>query len=165
MSEAARPDAGDFRRALALIQHGVRVDEQGMRAIIDDEAAPAGRVHLLARASVSILWQLAMKLRTPAQVVRLEELLASAAADSSKQQDNRLAYRLALAEWRGQPPGEIDAVLRAATDRPGGLIDLALVVARTVVEVLPELRTDDGMQLLNDLAMKARRDEEGGEDV
>ena len=42
--------AADFRRALALIQHGERGDEAGMRAIIDDEVVPADRLPQLIRA-------------------------------------------------------------------------------------------------------------------
>ncbi|OBA69887.1 hypothetical protein A5641_03360 [Mycobacterium sp. 1554424.7] len=36
--------AADFRRALALIQHGERGDEAGMRVIVDDEVIPAGDI-------------------------------------------------------------------------------------------------------------------------
>jgi hypothetical protein len=158
-----RPNAGDFRRALALIQHGVRGNEQGMRAIIDDEAVSAGRLQLLIRASVSILWQLAIQLRSPAQVVRMEEWAVKAAA-KEVDETPRLVARVALAEWRGQP-GEIAAALRGAADTPGGLIDLALAAAGTVTKTLPELRTKDGMQRLNRLAMQAARDEQDGTTV
>ena len=53
-SDETSVGAADFRRALALIQHGERGDEAGMRVIIDDEVIPADRLPQLARATVSI---------------------------------------------------------------------------------------------------------------
>jgi hypothetical protein len=68
-------DAADFRRALALMLHGIRGDEQGLRAVIDDEAIPKDRLGWLARAATSLMWQLAPQLRSPADVEVIAEAL------------------------------------------------------------------------------------------
>ena len=89
--------AADFRRALALIQHGERGDEAGMRVIVDDEVIPAGRLPQLIRATVSILWQLVAQLCEPDEVAEIGETLTLAAAPDQVdlERDNRLVARIA----------------------------------------------------------------------
>ena len=50
-------------------------------------------------------------------------------------------------------------MLRDAATEPDGLVQLALTAAGVVSALLPQLRTDVGRQLLNNLAMQALRDE------
>src|ERR1700729_4243882 len=92
--------AADFRRALALIQHGERGDEAGMRVIVDDEVIPAERLPQLIRATVSILWQLVAQLCEPAEVDEIGESLALACAADEVELDldNRLVARMAMAQ-------------------------------------------------------------------
>ena len=105
MSSDDRVGAADFRRALALIQHGERGDEAGMRVIIDDEVIPADRLPQLIRATVSILWQLVAQLCEPDEVAEIGETLtlASAADEVDLDRDNRLVARIAMAQHSGDP--------------------------------------------------------------
>jgi hypothetical protein len=100
--------AADFRRALALIQHGERGDEAGMRVIVDDEVIPAGRLPQLIRATVSILWQLVAQLCVPDEVVEIGETLTLASADDDidLDRDNRLVAQMAMAQHSGDPSAE-----------------------------------------------------------
>ena len=75
MSSDDRVGAADFRRALALIQHGERGDVAGMRVIVDDEVLPADRLPQLIRATVSVLWQLVAQLCEPDEVAEIGEML------------------------------------------------------------------------------------------
>ena len=152
--------AGDFRRALALIQHGERGDEAGMRVIIDDEVIPADRLPQLIRAAVSILWQLVAQLCEPDEVAEIGETLtlASGADEVDLDRDNRLVARIAMAQHSGDQGAEYE-VLRDAASAPDGLVQLALTAAGVVSALLPQLRTDVGRQLLDNLAMQALRDE------
>jgi len=152
--------AADFRRALALIQHGERGDEAGMRVIVDDEVIPAGRLPQLIRATVSILWQLVAQLCEPDEVAEIGETLRSAATDDDidLDDDNRLVARMAMAQHSEEPSAEYE-VLRDAAETPDGLLRLALTAAGVVSAMLPQLRTAEGRQLLNNLAMQALRDE------
>src|ERR1700727_2528833 len=114
--------AADFRRALALIQHGERGDE----------------------------------------VAEIGQLLtqASAADEVDLDRDNRLVARIAMAQHSEDPSVEYE-VLRDAATVSDGLVGLALTAAGVVSALLPQLRTDAGRQLLNNLAMQALRDENG----
>ena len=152
--------AADFRRALALIQHGERGDEAGMRVIVDDEVIPADRLPQLIRATVSILWQLVAQLCEPDEVAEIGQLLtqASAADEVDLDRDNRLVARIAMAQHSEDPSVEYE-VLRDAATVSDGLVGLALTAAGVVSALLPQLRTDAGRQLLNNLAMQALRDE------
>jgi hypothetical protein len=152
--------AADFRRALALIQHGERGDEAGMRVIVDDEVIPAGRLPQLIRATVSILWQLVAQLCEPDEVAEIGETLTLAAAPDQVDldRDNRLVARIAMAQHSGDPAAE-NEVLRDADTTPDGLARLALTAAGVVSALLPVLRTTAGRQLINKLAMQALRDE------
>ncbi len=154
--------AADFRRALALIQHGERGDEAGMRVVIDDEVIPADRLPQLIRAVVSILWQLVAQLCEPDEVAEIGETLTLACADDEVDldRDNRLVARIAMAQHSGDQDAEYD-VLRDAASEPDGLVQLALTAAGVVSALLPQLRTDVGRQLLDNLAMQALRDENG----
>jgi hypothetical protein len=160
MSNDDRVGAADFRRALALIQHGERGDEAGMRVIVDDEVIPADRLPQLIRATVSILWQLVAQLCEPDEVAEIGETLAqaSAADEFDLDLDNRLVARMAMAQHAEDPSAEY-AVLRDAATAPDGLVRLALTAAGVVSAMLPQLRTDIGRQLLNNLAMQALREE------
>ncbi len=164
MSESASVGAGDFRRALALIQHGERGDEAGMRVIIDDEVIPADRLPQLIRATVSILWQLVAQTCEPYEVAEIGETLtaASAADEVDLDRDNRLVAQIAMAQHSGDPSAEYK-VLRDAATAPDGLVHLALTAAGVVSALLPQLRTDAGRQLLNNLTMQARTDEDAHE--
>jgi hypothetical protein len=155
--------AADFRRALALIQHGERGDEAGMRVIVDDEVIPAGRLPQLIRATVSILWQLVAQLCVPDEVVEIGETLTLASADDDidLDRDNRLVAQMAMAQHSGDPSAECE-VLRDAATEPDGLVRLALAAAGVVSALLPQLRTATGRKLLNNLAMQALRDENSG---
>ena len=155
--------AVDFRRALALIQHGERGDEAGMRVIIDDEVVPADRLEQLIRATVSILWQLVAQLCDSDEVAEIGEMLAAAstADEADLDRENRLVAQMAMAQHAGEPSTE-HKVLRAAATAPDGLLHLALTAAGVVPALLPQLRTDAGRQLLNNLAMQALREESGG---
>src|SRR6201999_1695546 len=95
-SDDARVGAADFRRALALIQHGERGDEAGMRVIIDDEVLPAERLPQLIRATVSIFWQLVPQLCEQDEIAEIGETLALAAAadEFELDRDNRLVAKL-----------------------------------------------------------------------
>ncbi len=152
--------AADFRRALALIQHGERGDEAGMRVIVDDEVIPAGRLEQLIRATISILWQLVAQLCEPDEVAEIGETLTLAAAPDQVDldRDNRLVARIAMAQHSGDASAEYE-VLRKAATVPDGLVHLALTAAGAVPALLPQLRTDAGRQLLNNLAMQALREE------
>lgn len=152
--------AADFRRALALIQHGERGDEAGMRVIIDDEVIPAERLSQLTRATVSILWQLVSQLCEPNEIAEIGQTLtlAAAADEIELDRDNRLVAQLAVAQHSQDTSAEYE-VLRDAATAPDGLVHLALTAAGVVSALLPQLRTDDGRQLLNNLAMQAARDE------
>jgi hypothetical protein len=155
--------AGDFRRALALIQHGERGDEAGMRVIVDDEVIPAGRLPQLIRATISILWQLTAQLCEPDEVAEIGETLTLAAAPDQVDldRDNRLVARMAMAQHSGDPGAE-NEVLRDAGTTPDGLVRLALTAAGVVSALLPVLRTAAGRQLINKLAMQASREENSG---
>ena len=116
MSSDDGVDAADFRRALALIQHGERGDEAGMRVIIDDEIIPADRLPQLIRATVSILWQLVAQLCEPDEVAEIGQLLtsASAADDFDLDRDNRLVARMAMAQHAEDPGAEYEVLRDAA---------------------------------------------------
>jgi hypothetical protein len=159
-SDEAPVGAADFCRALALIQHGERGDEAGMRVIIADEVIPAERLSQLARATVSILWQLVSQLCEPNEIAEIGETLtlAAAADEVELDRDNRLVAQLAVAQHSEDTSAEYE-VLRDAATAPDGLVHLALTAAGVVSALLPQLRTDDGRQLLNNLAMQAARDE------
>ena len=164
MSDDEAPvGAVDFRRALALIQHGERGDDVGMRVIIDDEVIPADRLEQLIRATVSILWQLVAQLCESDEVAEIGAMLtvASTADEVDLDHENRLVAQIAMAQHSGKPSVEYE-VLREAATAPGGLVHLALTAAGVVPALLPQLRTDAGRQLLNNLAMQALREESGG---
>ena len=152
--------AADFRRALALIQHGERGDKAGMHVIVDDEVIPAGRLPQLIRAIISILWQLVSQLCEPDEVAEIGETftLASVDDDIGLDRDNRLVARMAMAQHSGDSSAEYE-VLRDADTAPDGLVHLALTAAGVVSAMLPQLRTAEGRLLLNNLAMQALRDE------
>jgi len=95
--EPVQVDAGDFRRALTLIVHAMRSDEAGMRDVIDDESVPSGRLVPLVRASVSILWQLAPKIRDTAAVAQMLDTLARVADTEERSARDRAVARLAVA--------------------------------------------------------------------
>jgi hypothetical protein len=160
MSSDDSVGAADFRRALALIQHGERGDEAGMRVIVDNEVIPAGRLPQLIRATVSILWQLVAQLCEPDEVAEIGETLTLASTDDEigLDRDNRLVARMAMAQHSGDPSAE-DEVLCDAATAPDGLVRLALTAAGVVSAMLPQLRTAAGRQLLNNLVMQALRDE------
>jgi FAD/FMN-containing dehydrogenase len=160
MSNDEAVGAADFRRALALIQHGERGDEAAMRVIVDDEVIPAERLPQLIRATVSILWQLVAQLCEPDEVAEIGEMLTQAAAADEVvlDRDNRLVARLAMAQHSGDSGVEYQVLNDAAT-APDGLVQLALTAAAVVSALLPQLRTDVGRQLLNNLAMEALREE------
>jgi FAD/FMN-containing dehydrogenase len=162
MSSDDRVGAADFRRALALIQHGERGDEAAMRVIVDDEVIPADRLPELIRATVSILWQLVAQLCEPDEVAEIGEMLTQAAAADEVvlDRDNRLVARIAMAQHSGDSGVEYQLLNDAATAHDG-LVQLALTAAAVVSALLPQLRTDIGRQLLNDLAMQALREENG----
>ncbi|ORJ55948.1 hypothetical protein B5M45_23955 [Mycobacterium simiae] len=153
-------DAADFRRALALIQHGERGDEAGMRVIVHDEVIPADRLAQLIRATVSILWQLVAQLCEPYEIAEIGDTLisASGADELYLDRDNRLVARMAMAQHSGDASVEYE-VLRDAATAPDGLVRLALTAAGVVSAMLPQLRTDPGRKLLNNLAMQALREE------
>jgi hypothetical protein len=164
MSDDEAPvGAVDFRRALALIQHGERGDEVGMRVIIDDEVIPADRLEQLIRATVSILWQLVAQLCESDEVAEIGDMLsaASTADEADLDRENRLVAQLAMAQHSGEPGVECE-VLREAATAPEGLVQVALTAAGVVPALLPQLRTDAGRQLLNNLAMQALREESNG---
>jgi hypothetical protein len=163
MSSDDSVGAADFRRALALIQHGERGDEAGMRVIVDDEVIPAGRLPQLIRATISILWQLVAQLCQPEEVAEIGDMLTVAATvdEIDLDHDNRLVARMAMAQHAEDPGAEYE-VLRDADTAPDGLVRLALTSAGVVSAMLPQLRTAAGRQLLNDLAMQALRDENTG---
>jgi len=163
MSSDDRVGAADFRRALALIQHGERGDVAGMRVIVDDEVIPADRLPQLIRATVSILWQLVAQLCEPDEVAEIGEMLtqASAADEVVLDRDNRLVARIAMAQHSGDSVVEYQVLDDAAT-APDGLVRLALTAAGVVSALLPQLRTDAGRDLLNNLAMQALSEENGG---
>jgi FAD/FMN-containing dehydrogenase len=163
MSSDDRVGAADFRRALALIQHGERGDVAGMRVIVDDEVIPADRLPQLIRATVSILWQLVAQLCEPDEVAEIGEMLtqASAADEVVLDRDNRLVARIAMAQHSGDSVVEYQVLDDAAT-APDGLVRLALTAAGVVSALLPQLRTDAGRELLNNLAMQALSEENGG---
>ena len=163
MSSDDRVGAADFRRALALIQHGERGDVAGMRVIVDDEVLPADRLPQLIRATVSILWQLVAQLCEPDEVAEIGEMLtqASAADEVVLDLDNRLVARIAMAQHSGDSVAEYQ-VLDDAARAPDGLVRLALTAAGVVSALLPQLRTDAGRELLNNLAMQALSEENGG---
>jgi len=156
VSGEGRSGPVDFRRALALIVHGVHGDEQGMQAVIDGEAIPTGRLDWLAQAAVLILWQLTRQLCAPTRAAEILEKLTLASSAEELDLGRRLVARLAMAQDRAA----IDEVLREAAEAPGGLAHFAVTAAATVVAMLPELRTDDGLQLLNHLAIRAAADED-----
>jgi hypothetical protein len=160
MSSDERVGAADFRRALALIQHGERGDEAAMRVIVDDEVIPADRLSQLIRAAVSIFWQLVAQLCEPEEITEIGESLALACAADEFELDihNRLVARMAMAQHSGDPGAE-EEVLRDAATAPDGLVRLALTAAGVVSALLPQLRTDVGRQLINNLAMQALREE------
>jgi hypothetical protein len=162
MSSDDRVGAADFRRALALIQHGERGDVAGMRVIVDDEVIPADRLPQLIRATVSVLWQLVAQLCEPDEVAEIGEMLtqASAADEVVLDRDNRLVARIAMAQHSVDSVVEYQVLDDAAT-APDGLVRLALTAAGVVSALLPQLRTDAGRQLLNNLAMQALSEENG----
>ncbi len=154
--------AADFRRALALIQHGERGDETGMRVVIDMDVIPADRLPQLIRATVSILWQLVAQLCEPDEVAEIGETLtlACSADEVDLDRDNRLVAQIAMAQHSGNPSAEYE-VLRDAATSPDGLVHLALTASGAVAALLPQLRTDAGRQLLGNLSMQALREENG----
>jgi hypothetical protein len=160
MSRDESVSAADFRRALALIQHGERGDEAGMRVIVDDEVLPADRLPQLIRATISILWQLVAQLCEPDEVAEIGETLTLASLDEEigLDRDNRLVARMAMAQHSGDPRAEYE-VLGEADTAPDGLVRLALTAAGVVSAMLPQLRTAEGRQLINNLAMQALREE------
>jgi FAD/FMN-containing dehydrogenase len=160
MSSDDSVGAADFRRALALIQHGERGDKAGMHVIVDDEVIPAGRLPQLIRATVSILWQLVAQLCEPDEIAEIGETLTFASADDDidLDRDNRLVARIAMAQHSGDPSAEYEVLRDAGTARDG-LVRLALTAAGVVSAMLPQLRTAAGRKLLNNLAMQALRDE------
>jgi hypothetical protein len=91
-----KPGTGDFRRALVLLPHGIRADDQGLRTIIE-EADQAGRLERLPLALVSILWQLAPQLLTAGELADLRNFLDLAACAEEVGPGMRLAARLAVA--------------------------------------------------------------------
>ena len=159
-SDDARVGAADFRRALALIQHGERGDEAGMRVIIDEEVVPAERLTQLVRATLSIFWQLVAQLCEPDELAEIGETLALAAAadEFELDRDNRLVAKMALAQHSENTDIEYEVLGEAATE-PDGVVALALTAAGVVSALLPQLRTDAGRQLLNNLAIQAALDE------
>jgi len=163
MSDEVHVGAVDFRRALALIQHGERGDEAGMRVVIDDEVIPADGLKQLIRATISILWQLVAQLCESDEVAEIGAMLnaASGADEVDLDRENRLVAQIAIAQHSGKPGAE-DEVLREAATAPDGLVHLALTAAGVVPALLPQLRTDAGRQLLSNLAMQALREESGG---
>lgn len=157
-SDDARVGAGDFRRALALIQHGERGDEAAMRIIVNEEVIPADRLPQLIRATVSVLWQLVAQLCEPEEIAEIGQTLTVASAADEFDRDNRLVARIAMAQ-HAEDPGAENEVLRDAAAAPDGLVCLALTAAGVVSAMLPQLRTAVGRQLLNNLAMQALREE------
>lgn len=160
MSADAPVGAADFRRALALIQHGERGDVAAMRVILDDEVIPADRLAQLIRATVAVLWQLVAQLCEPDEVAEIGEMLTAAATvdEIDLDRDNRFVARIAMAQHSGDPGVEYE-VLRDAAGVPDGLVSLALTAAGVVSAMLPQLRTPVGRQLLNNLATEALREE------
>ncbi len=152
--------AADFRRALALIQLGERGDEAGMRVIVDDEVIPADRLPQLIRATISVLWQLVAQLCEPDEVAEIGEMFTLASTDEELglDRDNRLVARMAMAQHSGDPSAEHEVLSEAAT-APDGLVRLALTAAGVVSAMLPVLRTTEGRQLIQNLAMQALREE------
>ncbi|MEZ0350851.1 hypothetical protein [Mycobacterium sp. pR1184] len=152
--------AADFRRALALIQHGERGDEAGMRVILDDEVIPSERLPQLIRATVSIFWQLVAQLCEPHEIAEIGQTMTQASGldEVELERDNRLVARMAMAQ-HAEDPGVEYEVLADADATPDGLVRLALTAAGVVSAMLPQLRTDVGRQLLNKLAMQALREE------
>jgi hypothetical protein len=63
-----------------------------------------------------------------------------------------------MAQHSEDPDVEYEVIRDAAT-APDGLVRVALTAAGVVSALLPQLRTDAGRQLLNNLAMQALRDE------
>ena len=121
MSDDEAPvGAVDFRRALALIQHGERGDEVGMRVIIDDEVIPADRLEQLIRATISILWQLVAQLCESDEVAEIGEMLtaASTADEDDLDRENRLVAQMALAQHSGEPSVEYEVLREAARRQP-----------------------------------------------
>jgi hypothetical protein len=160
MSTDAPVGAADFRRALALIQHGERGDVASMRLILDDEVIPADRLAQLVRATVSILWQLVAQLCEPDEVAEIGEMLTAAATvdEIDLDRDNRLVARIAMAQHSEDADAE-NEVLRDAATTPDGMVRLALTAAGVVSAMLPQLRTPVGRQLVSDLATEALREE------
>jgi hypothetical protein len=160
MSSDDHVGAADFRLALALIQHGERGDEAAMRVIVNEEVVPADRLPQLIRATVSIFWQLVAQLCEPNEIAEIGQTMtmASTADDEELDRDNRLVAQMAMAQHGGDPGAE-GAVLRDAANALDGLVSLALTAAGVVSAMLPQLRTDVGRQLLNNLAMQALREE------
>ncbi|WP_170063145.1 hypothetical protein [Mycobacterium shigaense] len=152
--------AADFRRALALIQHGERGDVASMRVVLDDEVIPLDRLAQLIRATVSILWQLASQLCEADELAEIGAMLTVAATvdEIELDDDNRLVARIAMAQHSEDLDAE-NEVLRDAAATPDGLVRLALTTAGVVSAMLPQLRTAVGRQLLNNLAMDALRAE------
>ncbi len=162
-NDQAAVGAVDFRRALALIRHAERGDDAAMRTIIDDEVIAADRLEQLIRATVSVFWQLVAQLCEPDEVAEIGSMLtaASTADEVDLDRENRLVAQLALAQHSTEPGVEHEVIREAAT-APSGLVDLALTAAGIVPALLPQLRTDAGRQLLNNLALQALREEDGG---
>ena len=162
MSTDAPVGAADFRRALALIQHGERGDVAAMRVILDDEVIPADRLTQLIRATVSILWQLAAQMCEADEIAEIGDMLTAAATrdEIDLDRDNRLVARIAMAQHSEDLDAE-NEVLRDAAAAPDGLLSLALTAAGVVSAMLPQLRTPVGRQLLDNLAMEAQRAENG----
>jgi hypothetical protein len=158
VSDETSDAPADFRRALAVILHGINGDEEGLRAVIDDEAAPADRLGWLARAAVSLMWQLAPQLRSPGDVEVIAEALTLAAEADDLDTSDRLVARLAMAQYY-RDRAAIDDVLRDAARSPGGQVELALIAASTVVAMMPQLRSEPGRRLIGELAMQAAHDE------
>jgi hypothetical protein len=131
-----------------------------MRVIVVYEVIPANRLPQLIRATISILWQLVAQLCGPDEVAEIGETFTLAATDEEigLDRDNRLVARMAMAQHSRDTSAEYE-VLSEADTAPDGLVRLALTAAGVVSAMLPVLRTAEGRQLINNLAMQASREE------
>jgi hypothetical protein len=137
-------DAADYRRGHALLLHGLRGDDEGVAAVVE-EAAQAKRLDYVALAPIAIMWQWADQLGTPAELAVFEEFLAGRAVGDEVPPAKRLVYRLALAHRAADKPA-IAAVLDEAAATSGGLAQFAINCATMVTAVMPEMGTEHGMR-------------------